>query len=107
MPKCDPRAFARCPYNKTCAPVGTAEFTEGSDCDAYNRKVLQTPITEADKIRGMSDMELATFLYTLSRSCADHQCGECPIGPDNCIVMLPWLKRNAKEGDECGGRTTV
>ena len=98
MIKCDPRAFARCPYNKTCAPVGMAEFQEGSDCDLYNQRVLQNPITNADRIRGMSDMEMATFLYTLSRSCADHVCEECPIGPDNCIVMLFWLRTDSEGG---------
>lgn len=93
MPKCDPRAFARCPYNKTCDPVGQATFQEGSDCDQFNRKVLSTPVTNADGIRGMSDRELAVFLYTATRACADRNCASCPIGPENCIVLLSWLKQ--------------
>lgn len=68
MPKCDPRAFARCPYNKTCVPVEEATFTVGSDCDLFNQKVLRTPITHADSIRGMTDRELAVFLYTVTRA---------------------------------------
>lgn len=97
MPRCDPRAFARCPYNKTCVPIEEATFTEGSDCDQFNQKVLRTPITNADRIRGMSDMELANFLYTLSRACADRNCAACPIGEGNCTVMLYWLKQTEKE----------
>ena len=46
MPKCDPRAFARCPYKATCAPIEEATFMEGSDCDLYNQKVLRTPLTK-------------------------------------------------------------
>ena len=93
MPKCDPRAFARCPYNKTCVPVEEATFTEGSDCDIFNQKVLRTPITYADSIRGMTDRELAVFRYTVRRACADHACHTCPIGQENCIVLLHWLKQ--------------
>ena len=99
MLKCDPRAFARCPYNKTCVSAEKACFTEGSDCDLFNQKILQTPITNADNIRGMSDRELATFLYTLSHSCADHACLTCPIGVGNCQVLLAWLKRPKEEKD--------
>ena len=100
MLKCNPRAFARCHYNKTCAPVEQATFVAGGDCDAFNQKVLNTPITNADRIRGMSDMEMANFLHLLSRSCADHNCGACPIGPDNCMVLLHWLKQPEKEAGE-------
>lgn len=99
MLKCDPRVFARCPYKKSCVSVEQAEFTEGSDCEKFNQKVLQSKETNADKIRTMSDIELATFLYTLSRSCADHACLTCPIGTSNCQVLLAWLKR-PKENKE-------
>ena len=97
MPKCDPRAFARCPYKATCVPIEEATFTEGSDCDQFNQKVLRTPISNADRIRGMSDMELATFLYTVTRSCSTRDCGSCPIGRESCVVLLQWLKRPEKE----------
>ena len=97
MMKCDPRAFARCPYNATCGSPEQAEFAEGSDCYLFNKKVLENPVTNADKIRGMSDMELATFLHTATRACADHDCSSCPIGEQNCIVMLHWLKKSELE----------
>ena len=95
--KCDPRAFARCPYKESCFSVEQAEFTKGSDCDLFNQRILERPITNADKIRGMSDLELSTFLHTITRACADHDCGNCPIGEQNCIVMLHWLKKSELE----------
>lgn len=93
--KCDPRAFARCPYNKTCVSPEQAEFADGSDCDVFNQKILADRPTEADSIRRMSDVELSFFLHSVTRCCADKDCAACPIGPTNCIVMLPWLRQPA------------
>lgn len=93
MMHCDPRAFARCPYNKTCVSPEQTEFVEGSDCDLFNQKVLEKPMTEADNIRRMSDVELSLFLYEVTRCCADKNCAACPIGEQNCIVMLYWLRQ--------------
>lgn len=93
MMHCDPRAFARCPYNKTCVSPEQTEFAEGSDCDLFNQKVLAKPLTEADNIRRMSDVELSLFLYEVTRCCADKNCAACPIGEQNCIVMLYWLRK--------------
>ena len=90
--KCDPRAFARCPYNKTCITPEQTEFEEGSDCFLFNKKVLSNAITNGDYLRGMSDMELASFLHTITRACADRNCAACPIGESNCTVMLYWVK---------------
>lgn len=97
MPKCDPRAFARCPYHKTCVSPEQADFMDGSDCDLFNKRILENPITVADKIRGMSDVELANFLFTATRACADKDCTSCPIGETNCIVMLYWLRKPEME----------
>lgn len=98
MLKCDPRAFARCPYKGSCGSIEDAVFPEGSDCDIFNKKKLSAAVTNADHIRGMSDMELATFLYTVTRACADHNCAQCPMGPDHCTVLLHWLKTPEMEG---------
>lgn len=91
--KCDPRVFARCPYNGTCVSPDEAEFTAGSDCDVFNKRVLSTPVTNGDHIRTMSDMELAGFIHAATRACADRNCGACPIGDANCIVMLHWIRQ--------------
>lgn len=93
MLKCDPRAFARCPYRNSCISVEMAEFTEGSDCHRFNNKVLDMPPTNGDRIRGMDDRELAVFLTTITRACADHACVRCPIGNPACIAMIHWVKQ--------------
>ena len=62
MKKCDPRAFARCPDNRFCGNVVDAEFMDGSDCDKFNQSVLAQPLTNADRIRSMSNKNLAIFL---------------------------------------------
>ena len=38
--RCDPRAFARCPYKRSCVRIEDATFTEGSDCHRFNERVL-------------------------------------------------------------------
>ena len=97
MMNCDPRAFARCPYNKTCISVEMAEFTENSDCHRFNNKVLDMPPTNADRIRGMGDEEMAEFIKAVAIAHAEKDCDSCPIGKDNCKNMVKWLK---KEGDQ-------
>lgn len=94
---CDSRVFARCPYNGTCGSIADAKFAPGSDCHRFSQKILNSAATQADKIRGMSDRELATFLHTATRACADHNCEACPIGSSNCKVMLYWLRTSYLE----------
>ena len=98
MIKCDPRAFVRCPYKKACGRIEDAEFTEGSDCDRFNQKILAKPITVADDIRAKSDPQLFLFLYTLIESCKTRNCEACPIGPEKCASLKTWLKSESKEG---------
>lgn len=107
MLKCDPRVFARCQYNSMCLSPAEAEFTEGSDCHLFSERVLKSPATNADRIRGMNDMELATFLYTATRACADHNCAACPIGQENCTVLLHWLKKKEVEETQCQVQNTM
>lgn len=42
MLKCDPRAFARCPYRKQCSdsPEHTS-FYAGTECDYFNQQVIK------------------------------------------------------------------
>ena len=97
MVKCDPRVFARCPYKGSCVSLEHAEFHEGSDCDTFNQKILNTPVTYGDWIRMMDDRELASFLMAVINACADRRCDICPIGKPNCITMLYWVRQ--KKGD--------
>ena len=83
MMKCDPRAFARCPYSKECSdsPEHTS-FYKGTECDYFNQQVIHAPLTNADRIRAMSDEELAQMLNRAdcppNTSCNDGQrCIKC------------------------------
>lgn len=62
MIKCDQRAKAKCPFKKPCCGDEAAYFVEGSECDKFNQKVLSQRPTNADRIRAMSDEELAAFV---------------------------------------------
>jgi hypothetical protein len=88
--QCDIRAFNRCPYNKTCVSVDQATFTEGSDCDLFNQKVLQTPITNGDRVRTMSDKKLKAWY------CKGRDCGGCRFASSAGCSFLKWIKEEVK-----------
>jgi hypothetical protein len=62
MQKCSERAYAKCPYRHECGTIHEATFADNSDCAEFNRKVDSMPMTNADRIRAMSDEELAKFI---------------------------------------------
>ena len=62
MLRCSPEAFAKCPTRHICGKIEEATFTEGSECDLFNQSVMNKPMTNADRIRAMSDGELEVFL---------------------------------------------
>lgn len=62
MLRCSPEAFVKCPTRHICGKIEDATFTEGSECDLFNQSVMNMPITNADRIRAMSDGELEVFL---------------------------------------------
>lgn len=87
--KCDARAFARCPYKKQCSdsPEHTS-FYEGTECDYFNQQVIHAPLTNADRIRAMSDADLARWLeYEGGGACAE------------VYGWLAWLQQPAEEGN--------
>lgn len=96
MMKCDPRAFARCPYSAQCgdSPNNTA-FYEGSECDYFNQKVLNTLPTNADLIRAMSDEELAKIVMCPNdvglRDISCERDDDC----DCYACILDWLRQPA------------
>ena len=63
-------------------------------CGAYN-----SPMTNADRIRGMSDEELANFIpdwsYTKACKCNEHEFIGCDNQCEKCV--LDWLKQPAEE----------
>lgn len=60
-------------------------------CRLYNAK----PHTNADRIRAMSDEELAEFLQDAKFYC-QRNCEKCLRGTA-CISMLQWLKQTAEQ----------
>ena len=88
MIKCDPRAKAICPVKNLCCGDETAYFMEGSECDKFNQKILAPPPTNADRIRAMSDEELAMCLYEIGYDGGWFT----PKG------ILEWLQQPPKEG---------
>lgn len=60
-------------------------------CTLYNAKLQ----TNADRIRAMSDEELAEFLQDAKFYC-QRNCEKCLRGTA-CISMLQWLKQPAEE----------
>ena len=102
MVKCDPRAYAKCPTKQYCAPSADGcEFVNGSECDQFNRKVLSQPMTNADRIRAMSDEGLAHWLIEISLGnkrqwCNFHCEKDGQYGCEKCV--LKWLQQPAEEG---------
>ena len=99
MLNCSPAAFAKCPDRHICGSIQEATFTEGSECDLFNRSVASKPMTNGDRIRAMSDEELAQFM------CRTFMCqiNNCP-GAELCTTtdgkangMLKWLRHPAEE----------
>lgn len=103
MMRCDPRAFARCPYKKECSDSAEhTSFYEGTECDYFNQRVIRAPLTNADKFRAKSDEELAELIVSwgiCSDVCSQKYCDN-PFHnkhQENCKKRaLTWLQRPAE-----------
>ena len=100
MLKCSPEAFAKCPNRLYCGSYPSeCSFTEGSDCDKFNQSVEDSPKTNADRIRAMSDEELAK-VFEGGFHC--EKCSEGDKGKKNICDLkceehcLQWLKQSAE-----------
>lgn len=91
MMKCDPKAFAKCPTRHLCGTPEDATFEAGSDCDKFNQQILFQPMTNADRIRAMSDEELAKHFSGLI--CDINEGVEYHEAPSR---WLEWLKQPAE-----------
>lgn len=93
MKWCSIDAFARCPLDVRCRDFREACYIEGSECDSFNQTVLSRPRTNADRIRSMSDAELAAVIMCVE-GMNDKPCS----GDGSCIsCCLRWLQQPAKE----------
>ena len=98
MIKCSPDAFAKCKTKcHHCRSEDAAFFLEGSDCDKFNKEVAAAPQTNADRIRSMTDEELANLLLD---GCRGSKCEDQPqndFGSVNCRdCRMRWLQQPAK-----------
>lgn len=65
----------------------------------YVEKPFVPPMTNADRIRAMSDEEMARFLAENEWECETYNdCAKCPRRTDDgCVSLLKWLKQPAEE----------
>ena len=90
--KCEEDAFI---HGATFDPYSSAKYCTGFE-----------PITNADRIRAMSDEELEKIIAIIARfdTCINpgRDCEECPLLSlcENCLPMheLEWLQQPAEEG---------
>jgi len=66
-----------------------------TDCVSYISKDYPKPLTNADRIRAMTDEGLAKFLMRTG-ACFHDDCDYCN-GKDCDECWLDWLKQEAKE----------
>lgn len=98
MQRCSEKAFAMCPHRKFCCTIDDATFADNSECAAFNRAVEDKPMTNADRIRAMSDEELVKFMQDpfcnkrTNEECVISYCGVC----NQCV--LDWLQQPVEEG---------
>ena len=88
-----------------CMVCGSPQWKVCPVCEARMdgvAKDINVP-TKADRIRAMSDEELAKFLCDISTAeCCDRSCparGICGFGDNG---MIKWLKQPAEEGADNG-----
>ena len=62
MRKCSIEAYEKCPHKKYCGNIQNAAFTEDSECAKFNDSVENQPMTNACRIRSMSNDQLRYFL---------------------------------------------
>ena len=104
MLRCSAEAFAKCPTRHLCDTPHEATFTEGSECDKFNQQVLDKPMTNADRIRAMSDEDLADWLArtqidNITEACQtiglEFTCEEGTLEGTKAEV-LEWLQQPAE-----------
>ena len=82
-------------HTKACGNCVTEHYKDGTESDPSNWRAL--PQTNADRIRSMSDEELAKWLCGISTAeCCDRSCPArdmCDFGDSG---MIKWLKQPAE-----------
>lgn len=68
---------------------------DGKPCE--DQKPLK-PVTNADRIRAMSDEELALYLHNLEAQAIN--VGRADMQPESVETWLDWLKQEVAESDD-------
>lgn len=98
MKRCDPRAFSKCPCREFCGDASEAVFADGSECDKFNEQALAHPMTNAERIRAMSNEELAAFITTpFCESISNCKCREHAFSGGCYVCAKDWLQQPAEE----------
>ena len=103
MRQCSAKAYAMCPIRHMCGPIDEATFTDCSGCAAFNKQVEDKPMTNADRIRAMSDEELAKYLFDVKQGnftidcCDDRFCDTQNCRHDCAKAAIKWLQQPVKE----------
>jgi hypothetical protein len=123
------RHFEKCPATEPYVCVVCNMFEGGCGASsgyydsvekaiaAWNRRAehsgdaAEMPLTNADRIRSMSDEELAEYIFDLG-NCSEYCYGHCAYQDDcntegldhnTCIKgVIDWLKQPVKEDKPCG-----
>ena len=105
MLRCSKEAFAKCPTRHLCGSPEEATFAENSECAKFNALVAEQPLSNGDRIRCMSDEQLAEYFATNTDEFCKNlpECGELldadmHIPEEMCkACVLKWLKEPAEE----------
>lgn len=96
MNKCDPLTRAQCPHGAYCEPF--VVYADSSECAKLNKATIRLPKSNADRIRNMSDEDLADFMnnFNICDTRANEECRFTFLA--NCTeCVLDWLKQPARE----------
>lgn len=90
--KCSEAAMKCCQYKELCGE--DAVFTEGSECAALNDAVdgvAKKPLIRGDRIRAMSDAELAGVFFQFRFDAYGRSQGAEVVLPDSMESIEKWL----------------
>lgn len=104
MRQCSEKAFAMCPTRHLCGSIEEATFADHSECAAFNKQVEDKPMTNADRIRAMSDEELAWELMAWRLEAVARHHGIESQYPDTQQTILSWLRQPMRSTPTRDGR---
>lgn len=101
MQQCSEKAYALCPTRHLCGSRECATFADHSECAAFNKSVDDKPMTNADRIRAMSDEELVDFLnnFNVCDTRSNEKCRFVFLA-DCWECVLDWLRQPAEEKED-------